>query len=119
MAQIILDPLATINEAIWEPKYEDTDEYLRDQIKTQLWYHQSWEKEIFDHYVTPKPEFPKGNWEAFSALPDPTTTTLRPFDKNLDKSQLHYLGNKSTKLAKILEQIYREKQETEKLYNGT
>jgi hypothetical protein len=77
--------------------------------------HSKCEKEILDYFETPKPNFPEEYWEAFLALPKPTTTTFRPFNKTLDKTKLGYIQNKSTKLVRILGLIWREKQEAEKL----
>jgi hypothetical protein len=83
VAQIILDPL----QAIKGPKYEDTEANRQDQIKYKPFWHSKWEKEMSD--------FPEEYWEAFSVLPNPTTTTFRPFIEELYKTELGYLTNNS------------------------
>jgi hypothetical protein len=39
--------------------------------------------------------------------------------ENLGDTEIKYLDNKGSKLLKILTQIYNEKQNAEKLHNGT
>ncbi len=57
VAEMALDPLAAIIEAIRGHKY-DTEEYKQGKINQTLWYHMLREKKISEYYVTPKPEFP-------------------------------------------------------------
>jgi hypothetical protein len=71
--------------------FKDTEEYKRDQINLEKWGQLKWEKEILDYFVTSKPDFPESYWEAFPAIPSSTTTTFRPFSKDLDKTEIKCL----------------------------
>jgi hypothetical protein len=119
VAQMALDPLQGIIEAIRRPRYEDTEEYKTDQINHILWYHEIFEKQILEHYVTPKSDFPEEYWEAYLATPEPTTTTFRPFDINSGETRLDYVERKSLQKTKMTGEIYREKQRAEKLHHKT
>jgi hypothetical protein len=59
VAQIVLDSLQANIDAIKGPRYADTEEYKPDQINKILWYHQRFERQILEHYVTPKSNFPE------------------------------------------------------------
>jgi hypothetical protein len=49
--------------------------------------------------VTPNPEFPKKIWETYSATPEPTTTTFRPWDKKSGELKEKYIQRKTGALT--------------------
>jgi hypothetical protein len=89
------------------------------KINETLWYHQLWEKQILDYYVTPKPEFPEKFWEAYSASPEPTTTRFRPCDEKSGEPREIYLHRKTEALTKPTGKFYREKEIAKELQNKT
>ncbi len=109
VAQMALDPLAAIIEAIRGPNYEDTDEYKQGQIDRTLWTHSKWEKQNLEYFVSPKPDFPESYWEAFSPTPAPPVTTFRPWDKNSGETFKKYLNKKTDALIKDNMIVYKEK----------
>jgi hypothetical protein len=110
VAQMALDPLGAIIDAINRPKYEYTEEYKMEKIKETLGYHQLWEKQILDYYVTPKPEFLEKFWEAYSATPEPSTSTFRPWDEKSGEPREIYLHKKTHALTTLAGKIVREKE---------
>ena len=59
VAQMILDPLAAILEAIRGPKYEDTEDYYNGQVLKAKWASEDLENDIFNMMVSPNLIFQK------------------------------------------------------------
>jgi hypothetical protein len=70
VAQMALDPQQAIIDATNGPRHKDTEEYKTNQINNEIWHHQKFEKQIWEQFVTPKPDFLEDFWQAFSAIPD-------------------------------------------------
>jgi hypothetical protein len=90
------------------------------KINETLWYHQLWEKQISDYYLKLKPEFPENFWEAYSASPEPTTTTtttFRPWDEKSGEPREIHLHRKTDALTKLTGKMYREKEIAKELEN--
>jgi hypothetical protein len=52
--------------------------------------------------VTPKPEYPEKFWEAYSATPEPTITTFKPWDEKSGEPRKMYLHRKTDALIKLM-----------------
>ena len=119
VAQMILDPIAAIVEAIRGPKYEDTEQYQQEKIKDAKETIAEWQQEIDDILFPQKPNFPEEYWEMYKEPPKPETTTFRPFIQGGNETELKYYRKKVWKLAGILGELERDRIRAEQLYNGT
>ena len=89
-------------------------------IKNREELHKTIEKEIRDHFITPRPDFPDSYWETYSEVPHrPLPTTYRPFIPNNKEDQLLYLRRKGVQLHKVLWEIRKEQMEADTKFNGT
>jgi hypothetical protein len=58
VAQILLDPLQAILNAIRGSKYEDTEEYKQEKIRSKKLFQRDWEHKVVDYFIALKPNFP-------------------------------------------------------------
>ena len=124
VAQMILDPLAAIVEAIRGPKYEDTEKYYNEKVKNMKGNSQWFEDNIFNMLMSPKPDFPEEYWEVFATeKPMVYPTTYKPYVNTgkdwTEREEQKFYSEKYSKLEKIFKELKQEQLEIEKHHNAT